>query len=82
MKSANIGELRANLSELLERATAGEEIEIRKRNVPIARIVPIAKPTPNRTRLGCGRGSVVIRADLTEPAWSAEDWEMLGEKRP
>jgi prevent-host-death family protein len=76
----NIAELRANLSELHDRAQAGEEIEIRKRNVPIARIVPVARPEPNRTRLGCGRGSVTIRADLTEPVWSAEDWEMLGGK--
>lgn len=77
MARANIGELRSNLRDLLARVAAGEEIEIRKRNVPIARIVPLPAETPNQTRLGCGEGSVIVKTDLTAPVWSQDDWDMM-----
>ncbi len=41
MRSANIRALRAGLSRWLEAVKAGETIEIRDRDEPIARIVPI-----------------------------------------
>ena len=43
MSSANIAELRKNLSGVIDRVIAGEEIEIRRRNVPVARLVPLPK---------------------------------------
>ena len=42
MKSVNIAELRNGLSAYLNEVMAGEEILIRDRSVPIARIVPLA----------------------------------------
>ncbi len=41
MKSVNIAELKNRLSVYLNEVRAGEEIIIRDRNLPIARIVPL-----------------------------------------
>lgn len=44
MDSYNIAEAKANLSALIERAAAGEEIEIRKRGRPVATLGPARQP--------------------------------------
>lgn len=44
MDSYNIADAKARLSELVERVTAGEEIEIKKRGEPVAKIVPLQRP--------------------------------------
>ena len=77
MRSTNIADLRSNLSQLLADVERGEEVEVCKRNVPIARIVPSRVRRTNKTKLGCGAGTVVVMGDLTEPAIPADDWEML-----
>ena len=78
MKIANIAELKNNLSRFLALVESGEVIEICKRNIPIARLVPLGpRNKKNHTRLGCGQGSVKIHADLTEPVIPEENWEML-----
>ena len=43
MKSVNIAELKNRLSYYLTEVKAGEEILVRDRNLPIARIVPLAQ---------------------------------------
>lgn len=43
MKSVNIAELKNRLSSYLTEVKAGEEILVRDRNQPIARIVPLAQ---------------------------------------
>jgi len=43
MKSVNIAELKNRLSLYLNEVRAGEEIVIRDRNLPIARIVPLSR---------------------------------------
>lgn len=77
MKVANIAEFKNRLSSYLAAVELGEEVEIRKHNIPIARVVPIQKQRKNATVLGCGRGSVKITGDLTEPLIPESDWEML-----
>jgi len=78
MKEANIGELKDNLSYYITMVEKGEEIEVCKRNIPVARIIPLVKRPVNQTTLGCGKGSVnFMDADLTEPLIPADDWEML-----
>lgn len=42
MKSVNIAELKNRLSRYLNEVKAGEEILVRDRNRPVARIVPLA----------------------------------------
>ena len=44
MDSYNIADAKAQFNELVERAAAGEVIEIEERGEPVARIVPAAKP--------------------------------------
>ena len=49
----NIYEAKTNLSELVERAVAGEEIIIAKAGVPKVRLVPVLHPTAASSRTGC-----------------------------
>lgn len=43
MKSVNIAELKNHLSVYLNEVRAGEEILVRDRNQPVARIIPLAR---------------------------------------
>ncbi|HWQ32340.1 MAG TPA: type II toxin-antitoxin system prevent-host-death family antitoxin [Blastocatellia bacterium] len=43
MKSINVAELTNRLSLYLDEVRAGEEIEVRDRNEPIARIIPLKR---------------------------------------
>ena len=79
MKTTNVAELKKHLSAYLELAERGEEVQICRRNVPVARLVAIAADRPNRTVLGCGEGTVTYHADVTEPMMPAEEWEMLSD---
>lgn len=75
MKIANIAELKNRLSEFLGYVMEGEEVEVRRRNLPVARLVPIHGRQPNRTRLGSGRGTVQTNGDLTEPMVPEGAWD-------
>jgi len=78
MKVANIAQFKNNLSKFISQVEQGETIEICKRNIPIAHLVPVAtKQKKNHTKLGCGRKSVKIKGDLTQPMIPEEAWEML-----
>lgn len=44
METVNVHEAKTNLSRLLERAHAGEEIIIAKNGKPYARLLPLDKP--------------------------------------
>lgn len=78
MKIANIAEFKNHLSSYLDAVEAGEEVEVRKRNVPVARVIPIASRRRNRTVLGCGKGSAIVAGSLMEPLIPETDWEMMG----
>ncbi len=43
MDGFNIAEAKAHLSELVDRAEAGETVEIMRRGKPVARIMPLEK---------------------------------------
>ena len=55
MADVNVSEAKTQLSRLLERARAGEEIIICKGGKPYARLVPLASPAPRRPGLLRGR---------------------------
>lgn len=77
MKKANIGQLRDKLSKFLSFVEKGETIAICKRNIPIAMLIPHGpRKTRNRTKLGCGLGTVRINGDLTEPMIPEDSWDM------
>ncbi len=78
MKVATVGELKKNLNKILSVVEHGDSVQILRNDVPIARLVPY-KPEgkKNRTVLGCGKGTVNIKTDLTEPMISETSWDML-----
>jgi prevent-host-death family protein len=54
MLSVNIAEAKAKLSELIDRALAGEDIVIARAGKPLARLVPLAQPVTRKP--GAWRG--------------------------
>ena len=77
MKKTNTADLRNDLSAVLDYVAKGKEVEIQRRNVPIAKIVPIKNSTKNLTKLGAGKGTVTFFGDVTESILN-EDWDVLG----
>jgi prevent-host-death family protein len=57
---------KTTLSQLIERAQAGEEIVIARGNVPVARLVPIRGEAPRR-QPGTLRGLVKVPDAFFEP---------------
>lgn len=62
---ANIHEAKSQLSKLIERAEAGEEIIIARAGKPVAKLVAYRERRGSR-RGGQWRGKVQIRADFDE----------------
>lgn len=57
METINLYEAKTKLSQLVERAAAGEEIIIAKAGRPLARLVPLARrTTPRKFGLLAGQG--------------------------
>ena len=77
MKTVSVAELKKHLSSFLVLAQQGEEIEVLKRNIPVARLIGIPHDSVNRTRLGCGQGTGRILGDLTESLLPPGHWNML-----
>ena len=63
-KSVGVHEAKTTLSRLLERVSAGEEVEITNRGQVVARLVPPSVPT---RRLGTARGTIVIEENFDDP---------------
>jgi prevent-host-death family protein len=63
MKTVSIHEAKTQLSRLLRRVSAGEEIIIAKDGKPVARLVPVSDPR----RLGTDKGRFVIPPDFDAP---------------
>jgi prevent-host-death family protein len=52
MVAVNIAELKARLSSYLQRVRAGEEIVIRDRNLPVAKLVPLVAGEDSSEEIG------------------------------
>jgi prevent-host-death family protein len=65
-RTVNLYEAKTKLSELVDRAAAGEEIVIAKAGKPKARLVPIAPARPKR-KPGVWKGKVWIADDFDAP---------------
>jgi len=61
----NIHDAKAQLSALLTRVEAGEEVVISRANKPIARLVPYTQPKAPR-RLGEAKGLIEIKPDFDQ----------------
>jgi prevent-host-death family protein len=65
MAEVNVHEAKTQLSKLLQRVEAGEEIIIARGGRPVARLVPI--DTAPKRLLGVDRGVFEVPADFDEP---------------
>ena len=76
MPVVNVHEAKTQLSRLLARAEAGEEVVIARSGIPIARLVPY-NGRPGIRRFGAMKGRVVIDDRFFEPLPDAElaAWE-------
>lgn len=59
-------EAKTQLSQLVERAEAGEEIIIARRGKPVARLVPVAADGTRASARGAWRGRVKMADDFDE----------------
>ena len=64
-----VHQAKTNLSQLLRRVQAGEEIVITRGGEPAARLAPCGRP---RLRLGLLRGVLVVPEDFDRPLAEAE----------
>lgn len=62
----NVYEAKTQLSKLLERVEAGEEIVIARHGKPVARLVPEQRTSPRKRRLGGLEGKIRIIGDWDE----------------
>jgi prevent-host-death family protein len=79
-ESVNVYEAKTQLSRLLDRAAAGEEIVIARAGRPVARLVALSDAAPQRRTPGAWRGKVRISADFDE--LPAEIEAAFGGERP
>ena len=66
MIKVNIREAKTELSRLLNRVIAGEEVVITRAGKPVARLVPIESPHP-ASRLGLGKSDWKVPEDFNDP---------------
>ena len=72
MTMVNIFEAKAQLSDLIERASAGERILICKRNQPVAELRPIAAARTTPRPVGGAKGLVVVSPSFFHPMPAGE----------
>jgi len=65
MLEVNIHQAKTQLSDLLRRVAAGEEVIIARAGTPVARLVPIEAPA--RRLLGLDEGLYVVPEDFDAP---------------
>ena len=73
----NIHEAKSNLSKLIERARAGDEVIIAKAGTPMVRLVPVDRPT--KRIFGSAKGQIVFKKGWDAPMTDAEVDEFIGE---
>ena len=70
MRAVNIAELKNNLSAYLKAVKQGEEIIVRDRNVPVARIVPLSSGYEDELASLAARGLVRLgQGPIGEEFW-------------
>lgn len=76
MSIVTVHAAKTNLSKLLARVEAGEEIVIARGRTPIARLIPVHAPEPKR-QFGAFKGMVTVGPEFFEPMTAAElaEWE-------
>ena len=82
MKPVPISRAKAELSKLVARACAGEEIVIARGKRPLVKLVPVDRPAPQR-KFGAYRGRGKFDETFFDPLPEAElaAWEGRGKKK-
>ena len=77
MDPINLYDAKTKLSELVDRAAAGEEIVIARHGRPVARLVAYSAPVGRRRKLGglAGRGWIADDFDAPLPEEVLADFE-------
>ncbi|NJL02942.1 MAG: DUF2281 domain-containing protein [Spirulinaceae cyanobacterium SM2_1_0] len=73
MKTLNLDQALAQISELLALAFAGEEIAITNGD-QLIKIAPVAPPPPPASRFGCDRDKIAIADDFDAPLEDFQDY--------
>jgi len=71
MKAVTVHAAKTNLSKLIERACAGEDVVIARGRTPVVRLVPVKREIPRR-RFGVMRGRARTTRAFFEPLPPAE----------
>lgn len=71
MTAVNIAELRGHLSTYLKRVRGGEEILIRDRNTPVAKLVPLAESETYDERMLRLAAEGIVRLPEAPMDWEA-----------
>ena len=66
MKTVNIHQAKTQLSKLVSEVEAGEEVVLARAGQPVARIVPLAGPSPER-RFAAMKGRATTSEAFFEP---------------
>ena len=76
MATVKIHDAKTNLSKLIARVEAGEEIVIARGKTPVARLTPVRAPATTR-RFGALKGIVSVGPEFFEPLSDEElaEWE-------
>lgn len=74
MRTVNIGVLKNQLSSYLRYVRNGEEVVVRDRNVPVARILPFTPPLPPEGDHEAEAAYLIATGQMTE-AKGKMDWE-------
>lgn len=64
MKQVNIAEAKAQLSDLVNRAVAGETIIIARDNKPLVKLVTVASASTKARKPGSAKGQVIMAPDF------------------
>ena len=67
MKQINIAQAKAQLSELVNRAVAGEEIVIARDNKPLVKLVSVSRGLSRKRKPGSAIGMAKASADFDAP---------------
>ncbi|MGZ9006531.1 MAG: type II toxin-antitoxin system Phd/YefM family antitoxin [Burkholderiales bacterium] len=78
MKQVNIDQAKTELSKLVERAEAGEEILIARAGKPVAKLVPLNRGR-GRRKLGLLDGKFTIPDDFNKPLPPFDSSRIRGE---
>ena len=65
-KTFNVHDAKTNLSKLMERAHAGEEIVLAKAGVPYAKLVPFDPPAQKPKRVP---GGLTVTGEIPDSVW-------------